>query len=1017
MQVNSRDILNYWIKLSNGLSENDLIDLLNMIFETKNIEEIYTKKFEEYSIQNKKIHEFNNYKSNKDVKQLFFKNEISEFKTKISNSINQCPLIKNKEAFLNLQVNYLSDKIHQETRLFFLNELINFYDNKPKDFNSMDEKIKIFINEKFNTQSFRKECEIYYPELIRLLDVLVTSNVNYLTEILLNLENDIQEIENLILNHKVEEIKNIKFGEGDTHSKGKSVTEVVLDKGKIIYKPRKIDIEKKFYDFIQHIEVKSDYKLANLGKIRSISKQNYSYVEFIEHKKAKDLYEIEKFYKNLGETLCLLYILNGTDMHSENIIAKGITPYLIDLETLFHSYIFIDDSIIGDSIIGDEYFETLLSKSNSTVMSIGILPGKIVKNIDDKDYALEIGGIGGEEKNLSPFKYVDLNMNENGRLEVIKKFMLSEINNNNPIEKFDSVTFESSLKNIKVGFENMYLWVCDNKDYVQSLIRELFTGEKTRVVLRPTFSYSKLLSISKEPHFLNSYINRKVLFSKLGLNSKNYINIAKSEVKQLLDNDIPIFYSYTDSKYLFDYNNNKIQLFSKEAPIDKVIRKIDMMCENGLEKELCYIDQTMNLKKYNLKSDITNIKFNENFINKNINKSEYLNTAKNIGDLILRRKIEIKGTTSWISTSLLGKDEIEFGVSPVGSDLYLGNAGIYLFLAYLGKYTGDKKYLDESKRAIRFNINFLKQSKLYKHANIGLFNGIGGELLSLGLVSKIIDIEDCEEVIKFALDNLKELVRRDLSYDILGGASGLISSLIELLKIFPQFKDDITKLLEISYNHIIENRIICDDYCYWKSKVAVPYTGYAHGNAGIVSALIKLKYNEKHLLNKNLVSDKIINEILNYQRNLYSNEYKNWKISNVKDSYSNGWCHGAPGILLSSCNLLKYGYKDSHIEEELNTALETTIKYGFGNNPTYCHGDLGNLEIINEFAKFKNDDELKRKCKATYIDLYENVISQKWDTHIFRNTESLGLMLGLAGWGYSILRFLYEDELLNFIVL
>ena len=85
--------------------------------------------------------------------------------------------------------------------------------------------------------------------------------------------------------------------------------------------------------------------------------------------------------------------------------------------------------------------------------------------------------------------------------------------------------------------------------------------------------------------------------------------------------------------------------------------------------------------------------------------------ADKIGELILRRKVEISSNISWISTSLLGKGEVEFGVGPVGNDFYFGNAGIALYLAYLGKYTGKNVYLEEAKRAVKFNINFLKQEK------------------------------------------------------------------------------------------------------------------------------------------------------------------------------------------------------------------------------------------------------------------------------------------------------------------
>ena len=45
---------------------------------------------------------------------------------------------------------------------------------------------------------------------------------------------------------------------------------------------------------------------------------------------------MRRFYHRQGALLALLYVLDGTDMHYENLIAVGEQPVLVDVETLFH---------------------------------------------------------------------------------------------------------------------------------------------------------------------------------------------------------------------------------------------------------------------------------------------------------------------------------------------------------------------------------------------------------------------------------------------------------------------------------------------------------------------------------------------------------------------------------------------------------------------------------------------------------------------------------------------------------
>ena len=46
--------------------------------------------------------------------------------------------------------------------------------------------------------------------------------------------------------------------------------------------------------------------------------------------------EIRRYYRRTGHLLCLVYALNGSDFHYENLIADGEHPVPIDLETICH---------------------------------------------------------------------------------------------------------------------------------------------------------------------------------------------------------------------------------------------------------------------------------------------------------------------------------------------------------------------------------------------------------------------------------------------------------------------------------------------------------------------------------------------------------------------------------------------------------------------------------------------------------------------------------------------------------
>ncbi|RCK13066.1 hypothetical protein DT075_02365 [Bacillus licheniformis] len=76
--------------------------------------------------------------------------------------------------------------------------------------------------------------------------------------------------------------------------------------------------------------------------------------------------------------------------------------------------------------------------------------------------------------------------------------------------------------------------------------------------------------------------------------------------------------------------------------------------------------------------------------------------------------------------------------------------------------------------------------------------------------------------------------------------------------------------------------------------------------------------------------------------------------SKGREQLSVAWCHGAAGILLSRSILRENGVNDPGLHTDILNALETTVKHGLGNNRSFCHGDFGQLENIENGAAWKD---------------------------------------------------------------
>src|SRR5262249_12218124 len=154
-------------------------------------------------------------------------------------------------------------------------------------------------------------------------------------------------------------------------------------------------------------------------------------------------------------------------------------------------------------------------------------------------------------------------------------------------------------------------------------------------------------------------------------------------------------------------------------------------------------------------------------------------------------------------------------------------------------------------------------------------------------------------------------------------------------------------------------------------------------------------------------------ELIEWERNLFNGEKKNWPdlrereshgLSAGKDEpvFQVAWCHGAPGIGLARLRSLPH-LDDAETRAEIGVALETTLTQSFDRNHSLCHGELGNLELVvcaGQWLDSKWEVEANRLAATILGDIQQH----GWLCGVPLELETPGLMTGLAGIGYELLR-------------
>lgn len=860
-----------------------------------------------------------------------------------------------------------------------------------------------------------------YAVLARLMSTAIDFWIDSTEEFLCRLASDWGDIQKTFQPQlELGQVTALDFNLSDSHNNGRTVLAVSFSSGlRLIYKPRNLGIEIAFNQLLAWFNSEGFPLPFRLFKV--LNRSSYGWVEFVESSPCKDEDEIKRYFKRGGAILCLAYVLEGTDFHSENLIACGEHPVLIDLETLMHPLARNNEEEPENS----DYIPTQYSLHS--VLDTLLLP-RLSPNLESPSYYNFRGGLEGVEQQEQPFQVKTWQNINTDDMTLDYSNNTNELNTD--LDELDLLDTKNLVLNnyqqeLIEGFQEMYRFLIKKREELleQSSPLTILAHQEIRFVFRPTRIYGLILTTTLDPSLMRDgadrsiqldILSRGLLSSEIKPLSWPLLDAEKQSLEQL---DIPHFTAHTDEDFLkvSPFNNQILEKYFAQPSYNLVLERLKSLNHFDLEKQTFLIRDSLNtfsdtnVRSFSLKEDL-NIAPDL----PPLSQQDALQHATTLARYLKKESIVSvhQSKITWLTRQYIPEAK-KYALISLDNSLYYGSCGITLFLAALENVTGDAEFRDLIMAALRPLHLHLKESaskETARRLGIGGGVGLGSTLYGLVQTSKLSGeaglLEDAQ---KIALLITPALITSDQNFDIISGAAGAI---LALLALYNDVNDsEVLEQAIICGHHLLNNRCVSETgHRSWVTFEGKLLTGFSHGAAGIAFALLRL-----YQASGEVAFLEAAHEAIAYERSVFISEDKNWpdfrEVSFNKHPICQcSWCHGAPGIGLARVAGLDI-LDTKEIRQDIEAAINTTKCHQLMDVDHLCCGNLGRVEFLFTAARKLCEPQLRDIAMIQAAQIVKR--AEQIDT--FGYPLSLGcnpgFFLGAAGIGYQLLRLAYPDQL------
>lgn len=863
------------------------------------------------------------------------------------------------------------------------------------------EQYQYYIDHFLKDKQYLNDFFSLYPVLERRINEIIQNTIDIYKEVIERIDTDANEIMrefNIVESAFIVEHLSTDFS--DSHKNGRRVFCVEFVSGeKILYKPRCLQNEIKLQEITNYF-----YKICNLGSYEYciLDKGKYGWCEIVTQKDCEFTEELSRYYQRIGVILFINYLLEGGDIHFENLIACNEYPVIIDAETFI-------GNIEGDN--GKSATEKVSNLLRKSVLYSGILPFYSWNNAGDA--GINMSAISGEEGQKFPIKIPFIINPKSVNMRVVYDYPVSKRNHNLAMLKGKFIQPSEFADKIIQGFKSAYLGAMEHTETLLKIIQQ-YSELEVRYLIRNTQQYVIVLSSSYHPELLMDGGARNLFFYSLingNLQNENSKLLIEHEIEDLLSGDIPYFYFRGNKKSIYTWDGREVKNFFSKTALQQIEENIQYLSYKNLEQQIQYIKITFNMENAGTRK-IKNERLKPALSNNIFKTAEEL--AKELLCKIGTNAIYSEDGTdvNWIGVKLFGIKENQWMIQALPNTLYDGTVGINLVFHLYERIYQDKKYheicdvLDN--RILRYIDTISDGKKSIAEFNTGVFCGEGSILYALNILYEIYDDSKYKLYFDKWLSCMETIISEDCLFDLISGNSGIVLVLINMYKKTgtPTY---LQKAIQIA-EQLIEDMVTDKGKVGWKSEV-VPevLAGFAHGNSGFIemfSRLYEVYPQAKYL--------RVLSRLVEYENSLYSEKNNNWTdLRKFPEEDQNrdqpiAWCHGAAGILLSRLTLYN-AIKNSgetalfqQVIKDISLAKNKLIEDGLHAGFCLCHGNMGNLLILKRYAEIFDDKQVRSICDSRFEQILEFLNDQNvLPTELYNP----GFMTGLSGIAYALLKY------------
>lgn len=849
---------------------------------------------------------------------------------------------------------------------------------------SMDEKagFQQYLIARFNTQEKLLEFFDHYPVLTRLYAETIEFQLINFRELLEAVTESELELNQVFQVEKPICLTGLKMGAGDSHDQGKSVAILTFsDKIDVVFKPKNLMIGKCFDYFVQEInKMESEFDFYLTTKI---VKEKYTFEERLIYSECLSQDEVTHYYRQFGQTVALVYLLNGNDFHLENVLAFGKYPVLIDLETIIQNHFPMPDS--------ENAIVKVMQENGESVVMSGLVPIYLFEeraeaDVEGANKGIQLSALSGGEQKL-PYKVLKLINFDSVNMQFMYQEHITDAAENIPLFNGEKVDFVPYIETIIAGFKEFSAFSMKNKETLAILAEKTFSDCLVRNVIKTTQSYGDLLDYSTHPTCMVDYIEREKLFENLWMHGYSNSKPVPYEVRDMLQHDVPIFFNPTSTKNLMASQGEIIKNMYQEKAIDLEVLRLKNYSEAEEKQQLDYLKTSFGLYHS------TDLQEKTIPLKEQAYQANFLDGAVAVGESILKAAFLGEESIAWKDIEETSPDN--YIVNVMNENFYDGITGMYLYFSELYHVTKDRKFQEPYKLAEALVLKLEADYVDSISAFYGSFAAVYPLLYTYKYNHDPKLLKTAESIaLKYMERYEKERVE---SYDWNGGTASIIKVFVHLYQITNK----------ASY-FIFAKQLLLD-----LDLTKITQGGFAHGYSGVIHAansLLKIEENPEIEL--------VIKKCLVKERTTFDPVQKGWlDLRPIPPMVNDLWCYGSTGIGLAYLDLLNSDFEDAHLSEEIQIAAQRLIIQE-KRDDCLCHGNFGDLAFLIEYSKTSlASKQQKEQIKAKVQKANQKVTDEQYTFEGLPTIPKYGLFTGLAGIGHQLLRIHAADQTADILTL